>query len=147
MARLKRSSSALEQASRRLAGMRSINERLEFGDGLTLVDYEARIQALQAQISSYNTMLSGLDEMTGQIARMEQELRGYSERMLLSVAVRYGKDSLQYVQAGGKPRPAGKRGVRTTGTAATPTPTVATVLAASGETAQTNGQGNRATMN
>ncbi|WP_445631594.1 hypothetical protein [Nostoc sp. DSM 114167] len=38
------------------------------------------------------------------VSLIEEELRGYSEKMLMSVATHYGKDSLQYIQAGGKPR-------------------------------------------
>jgi hypothetical protein len=101
MARLKRSSAILDRATRRMAGMRSIDTNLEFGVGLSLADYEARIQTLRTQILTYNTMLSQLDEMAGQVTLLEQELGSYSEKMLMSVAARYGKDSLQYVQAGG----------------------------------------------
>ncbi len=104
MARLKRSSPTLEKALRRIAGMRSISPTLEFGNGLNLTDYDSRIQTLQTQLSTYNTLLSTLDEMTGRLSLTEEELRGYSEKMLMSVATRYGKDSLQYVQAGGKQR-------------------------------------------
>ena len=104
MARLKRSSRTLEKALRRIAGMRSISPTLEFGNGLNLTDYDSRIQTLQTQLSTYNTLLSTLDEMTGRLSLIEEELRGYSEKMLMSVATHYGKDSLQYVQAGGKSR-------------------------------------------
>ncbi|MEH2243285.1 hypothetical protein [Nostoc sp.] len=104
MARLKRSSPTLEKALRRIAGMRSISPTLEFGNGLSLTDYDSRIQILQTQLSTYNTLLSTLDEMTGRLSLTEEELRGYSEKMLMSVATHYGKDSLQYVQAGGKQR-------------------------------------------
>jgi uncharacterized small protein (DUF1192 family) len=104
MARLKKGSSVLEKATRRIAGMRSISDTLEFGDGLSLAEYDVRIQTLQTQLSSYNTMLSKLDEMKGRIALLEQELGSYSEKMLMSVVTRYGKNSLQYMQAGGKPR-------------------------------------------
>ncbi|MEH2459982.1 hypothetical protein [Nostoc sp.] len=104
MARLKRSSPTLEKALRRIAGMRSISPTLEFGNGLNLTDYDSRILTLQTQLSTYNTLLSTLDEMTGRLSLTEEELRGYSEKMLMSVATHYGKDSLQYVQAGGKQR-------------------------------------------
>ncbi|MEH2175194.1 hypothetical protein [Nostoc sp.] len=104
MARLKRSSPTLENALRRIAGMRSISPTLEFGNGLNLTDYDSRIQTLQTQLSTYNTLLSTLDEMAGRLSLIEEELRGYSEKMLMSVATHYGKDSLQYIQAGGKPR-------------------------------------------
>jgi hypothetical protein len=146
MARLKRSSTGLEQAIRRLAGMRSISETLEFGDGLSLAEYDARIQALQTQLSSYNTMLSGLDEMTGQIALMEQELRSYSEKMLMSVAARYGKDSLQYVQAGGKQRKASKRSPVNAAPTTKPAATME-MMAPIAEKAKTNGKGTKAAAN
>jgi hypothetical protein len=104
MARLKRSSPTLQKALRRIAGMRSISPTLDFGNGLNLTDYDSRIQALQTQLSTYNTLLSTLDEMAGRLSLIEAELRSYSEKMLMSVATRYGKDSLEYVQAGGKQR-------------------------------------------
>jgi hypothetical protein len=104
MARLKRSSPTLEKAQRRIAGMRSISPTLEFGNGLSLADYDSRIQALQTQLSTYNTLLSTLDEMAGRLSLTEAALRGYSEKMLMSVAAYYGRDSLEYVQAGGKQR-------------------------------------------
>ncbi len=146
MARLKRSSTVLDKAMRRIAGMRSISETLEFGEGLNLTEYDARIQALQTRLGNYNTMLSTLDEMAGQIALLEQELRSYSEKMLMAVAARYGRDSLQYMQAGGTLR---KRSVRRSGatpsvSSATPTPVVATAIA---EKAKTNGKGARVTLN
>jgi hypothetical protein len=104
MARLKRSSPTLEKALRRIAGMRSVSPTLEFGNGLSLTNYDSRIQTLQTQLSTYNTLLSSIDEMAGRLSLIEEELRGYSEKMLMSVATHYGKDSLQYIQAGGKPR-------------------------------------------
>lgn len=109
MARLKRSSPTLEKALRRVAGMRSISPTLEFGDGLSLTEYDSRIQTLQTQLSNYNTLLSTLDEMAGRLSLIEAELRSYSEKMLMSVATRYGKDSLEYVQAGGKQRKSSRR--------------------------------------
>jgi hypothetical protein len=141
MARLKRGSATLEKATRRIAGMRSINETLEFGDGLSLAEYDARIQTLQMQLSSYNTMLSSLDEMAGRITQLEQELGSYSEKMLMSVATRYGKNSLQYVQAGGKTR---KRTTRST-TSAMTTP-IAPMTVPTAETVETNGNGTKTTV-
>ncbi|HEY9643619.1 MAG TPA: hypothetical protein V6C57_24230 [Coleofasciculaceae cyanobacterium] len=139
MARLKRGSEVLEKATRRMAGMRSINPTLDFGDGLSLAEYNARIQTLQMQLSNYNTMLSGVDEAAGQIRLLEQELRSYSEKMLMRVAIQYGKDSLQYVQAGGKHR---KRSTQRT-VSATPTAAVTVPIA---EAVLTNGNGTKASV-
>jgi hypothetical protein len=109
MARLKRSSPTLEKAKRRISGMQSISPTLDFGKGFSLTEYDRRIQTLQSELSSYNTLLSTLDEKAGRISLIEQELNRYSENMLMSVATNYGKDSLQYIQAGGKPRKSSSR--------------------------------------
>ncbi|MEH2003904.1 hypothetical protein [Nostoc sp.] len=125
MARLKRSSPTLEKALRRIAGMRSISSTLEFGNGLSLTNYDSHIQTLQTQLSTYNTLLSSIDEMAGRLSLIEEELRGYSEKMLMSVAARYGKDSLQYVQAGGKQR---KKLSRRSSNTQSPSESTATIL-------------------
>jgi hypothetical protein len=104
MSRSKRTSSSLEQASLRCTRMRSLNSPLEFSDGMSLADYETRIQRCQAKLNEYNTLLSTLDEAAGQLDQMERELRTYSGNMLANVGIRYGKQSLQYMQAGGKVR-------------------------------------------
>ncbi|BAY07602.1 hypothetical protein [Calothrix sp. NIES-2098] len=104
MVRLKRGSPTLQKALRRIASMRSISSTLDFGKGFSLAEYDSRIQTLQTELSTYNTLLSTLDEMAGRISLIEKELNRYSENMLMSVATHYGKDSLQYTQAGGKPR-------------------------------------------
>ncbi|MBW4579287.1 MAG: hypothetical protein KME42_06910 [Tildeniella nuda ZEHNDER 1965/U140] len=80
MARLKRSSNVVEKGMRRLAGMRSLNNPLEVGYGLSLTEYGARIQALQEYLASHNTMLSTVDEMAGTVQLMEQKLRSYLEK-------------------------------------------------------------------
>jgi hypothetical protein len=134
----------LDKATLRISGMRSISETLEFGDGLSLAEYERRIQTLQMKLSSYNTMLSTLDEAVGQIELLEQELRSYSEKMLMSVATRYGKNSLQYMQAGGKPRKSSKRPVGNTVLTTAPTTTIAAVMTLNTENATPNVEGTKA---
>lgn len=114
MARLKRGSPTLEKALRRIAAIQSISPTLELGNELNLTEYESRIQALQTQLLKYNSLLSTLDEMASRLSITEEELNAYSERMLLGVASRYGKHSLQYVQAGGKQRKKSSRRSRKT---------------------------------
>lgn len=147
MARLKRSSNVLEKGIRRLAGMRSINNPLEFGYGLSLTGYDARIQALQEQLASYNTMLLTVDEMAGTVRLMEQELRSYSEKMLMGVVTRYGKDSLQYVQAGGKPRTRTTRKlVSATSTTETTIDRPEVIPSVTAPSTETNGSATRVTV-
>ncbi len=142
MARLKRSSIVLDKATLRISGMRSISETLEFSDSLSLAEYERRIQTLQTKLSSYNTMLSTVDEAVGQIKLLEQDLTSYSEKMLMSVATRYGKNSLQYIQAGGRPRKSSKRSVGNT----TPA-TIAAVMTPNTENGTTNSEGTKTLVN
>lgn len=104
MARLKRNSTELDRATLRIAGMKTIGETLDFGNGLNLAEYEASFLALQNELVTYNEMLESIDRAATQIREREETLRGYSERMLLGVMLRYGKTSLEYRQAGGKIR-------------------------------------------
>jgi hypothetical protein len=145
MPRLKRSSTGLAQAIQRLAGMGSLDQSRPFGDGLSLSEYNDRIQALQAQLATYNETLSVLDEMAENIAILEQDLRTYSEKMLMSVATRYGKDSLQYMQAGGTMRKRKNRRAKNAENS-TPTDFQPIMFAPSEEKITTNGNGKKVAL-
>jgi uncharacterized protein involved in exopolysaccharide biosynthesis len=109
MTRQKRTSSTLETAIFRASGMRSIDETLDYGHGLNIVEYETRIQTLRTKLTTYNDLLTSLDSTTQELDTLERALRSYSENMLLSTAARYGKTSNQYMQAGGTIRKTTKR--------------------------------------
>ncbi|MBD2337969.1 hypothetical protein H6G64_13400 [Calothrix sp. FACHB-156] len=143
MTRLKRSSKALEKAARRMSGMRSISETLDFGEGLSLAEYGRRIQTLQMKLSDYNKMLSSLDEAMGEIALLEEDLSNYSEKMLVTVGTRYGKKSFQYMQAGGKLRQSRKRAVNGLSTMALSS----TEIVPNIEQVNTNGKSNKTVAN
>ncbi|MBW4516648.1 MAG: hypothetical protein KME11_15680 [Timaviella obliquedivisa GSE-PSE-MK23-08B] len=104
MARPKRTSAALIKAEQREAGMRSINEFLDLGNGLNLETYSRKIQNLRSHLSLYNTTLAQVDDLTRKIKAIEADLNRTSEQMLLSIGGRYGKDSSEYGKAGGSPR-------------------------------------------
>jgi hypothetical protein len=140
MARAKRNSKSLNQAIQRAAGMRSIDPSLYFGDGLSLSEYNIRIQTLQAQLSQYNHTLASLDEMAETIAQTEQDLKAYSEKMLLSAAARYGKESAQYMTAGGTIR---KRSPRRSKNAIENTTLQPIMIVPSPKKAATNGKGSK----
>ncbi len=101
MARRKRGSRVLERAQRRLDGIQSIDAKLDVGAGFTTQGYLGTIDTLRSKISAYNTALSTVDALHNQVTETEQLLAEYSERMLLGVAARYGKDSHEYEMAGG----------------------------------------------
>ncbi len=149
MARPKRSSAVLQKAEKREAGLQSISDSLDLGNDLTLQTYSQRIQALRSQISTYNSTLSTLYDLSRDIKSAEQELRDLSEQMLLGVAAKYGKNSGEYGKAGGVPKSERRRPTRKKTAAATdPSPTTAaapisiSLAKATSELQPVNGNGN-----
>jgi uncharacterized protein YukE len=112
MARLKKITSHYDAAVTRLAAMKSIDEKLDLGNGLTVEAYEKSIDALRDKINAYNTMLSELDRQLSEINESEKALQDYSDRMLTGVAAKYGKNSNEYEQAGGVKKSNRKRSPR-----------------------------------
>jgi uncharacterized protein YukE len=109
MSRMKKSASHVEQAVTRLAALKSIDAKMELGNGLDIAKYETAIKDLQAKLERYNTNLSMLDEQLNQVQASELMLSDLSERMLTGVASRFGKDSDEYEKAGGKKKSERKR--------------------------------------
>jgi hypothetical protein len=89
MALKTRGSAALDKAQRRLALLKSIENNLDLGYGLTVAAYGQLIDQTRAMLEAHNTLLSEIEE---------------SGRMLSGVATRYGRNSMQYLKAGGSNR-------------------------------------------
>jgi len=101
MARRKKTSATLSKAEKRLSGLKSINPKLDLGNGITLASFEKEIVALRQTIETYNTLLSKVDDASNAVKEAEKGLSVVSENVLLSVKVKYGKDSSEYEMAGG----------------------------------------------
>ncbi|MEY4926752.1 MAG: hypothetical protein RI894_1188 [Bacteroidota bacterium] len=101
MARQKKSITHGKLATVRLAALKSIDPTADYGGDLTIVKYEAQIVDLTATVSSYNTLLSQVDQIYNLMLVKDEALRDTSERMLLAVAAKYGKNSSEYEMAGG----------------------------------------------
>ena len=91
----------LEKGITRLAAVKSIDPALDLGNDISVVKYEAQVQQLAHMVSSYNTMLSTLDDLYNEYIAQNLVVRDFSERILTGVATRYGKNSSQYEMAGG----------------------------------------------
>lgn len=94
-------SSTLTSAITRIAGVRSIAADLDLGNGLTVDSYQAAITEVETLVNSFNTQISLLGELRNRINEKETVLKDFSERMLIGVGAKYGKDSNQYQMAGG----------------------------------------------
>ncbi|MBI4784829.1 MAG: hypothetical protein HY785_26490 [Oscillatoriophycideae cyanobacterium NC_groundwater_1537_Pr4_S-0.65um_50_18] len=104
MARRKRTSPVLEKAVRRAASMSSIDPNLDVGNGLTLPSFSTLIETMRTRENAYNTALSNLDKLYREMLETERDLGDMAEHMLLGVATKYGKSSVEYGMAGGVPK-------------------------------------------
>lgn len=99
-----RGSAALDKAQRRLALLKSIDEVLDLGHGLNIESYTQLIEQTRTTLESHNTLLSEVEESRKTVAQLDKTLSELSGRMLSGVAIRYGRDSIQYAKAGGSNR-------------------------------------------
>ena len=81
--------------------MRSIDPKLDFGSGFSNTAFAALITKVNADLDTYNTLLSKLDEAYNAFEASEKALATFSGKMLANVAIRYDKDSSEYEMAGG----------------------------------------------
>ncbi len=101
MSRHKRSSKVSDKAELRAAGLRAISLTLDLGNSLTLNLFIAAIEEVWAKIEAYNTALSIINSAKTEVQQLEKSLGDLTEKMLIGVAFKYGKDSREYAMAGG----------------------------------------------
>lgn len=107
-----RTSKTIEISRRRLEKLNSIKPTPDLGTRFSISDFAAKIEEGAESEASYNTSLSDSDSKLTVLKVKEKELREMREHMLTAIAFIYGKDSEQYVAAGGirkserkRPRP------------------------------------------
>ena len=101
MGRRKKKSAALRKAQERLAGLRSIDPKLDLGNGISIATFTKEVDSLRQSIDDYNALLSTVDDASNTLEQQEQQMIISAENVLLSVKVKFGKDSSQYEMAGG----------------------------------------------
>ncbi len=114
MARLKRSSNVLETARQRLAGLKTITPKPNFGPALDLDQYEQEVNAFSAKLDQYNDTLTQLDALQNDLDTDEASLREKNKRMLAAAGALYGPNSNEYETAGGTRSSERKRPTRKT---------------------------------
>ncbi|MGI0484464.1 hypothetical protein ACN4EK_03445 [Pantanalinema rosaneae CENA516] len=107
--RKKHSSAGLEKAQTRLASLKSISPALDLGNGLTIAAFTQIIEDARQKLESYNTSLSAVDQTYTAMEDAEEVMAEWTERMLIGVASKYGKNSDEYKMAGGTRRVERKR--------------------------------------
>ncbi|MGB3789777.1 MAG: hypothetical protein WA949_17325 [Phormidesmis sp.] len=96
MARAKKASRILNNAEKRLAGMKIVNPKLSFGEGISVPDLEKQIVAFREKLATYNQQLSQVDEIYDDVINAERDIYKLSSNLLAGVGIKYGKDSSEY---------------------------------------------------
>ncbi|OUL17632.1 hypothetical protein BV372_34705 [Nostoc sp. T09] len=101
MPRQQRISRILEKAQLRSARLKAINPKMDFGDACDLENMMQQMEKLRGKLETYNSALAVVESTRIEIEEMEKSLGNLSERLLLGVGCKYGKDSSEYMMAGG----------------------------------------------
>jgi hypothetical protein len=102
MARLKkRRSRSIETASNRTNALRTIDENIDFGRGLTSASYQMLFENARDELHRYNAMLSNVDKKRSMLHKLEKQLDDANERIFSGIIALYGRDSLEYEMVGG----------------------------------------------
>lgn len=96
-----RKSVTLEDGWRRLERIQAIQPVPDFGTGFSIADYQTALNELSVMQASYNTAIAYADQKLTQLKLKEKQIRDMRERILTAIAFFYGKDSDEYVAAGG----------------------------------------------
>lgn len=116
MARLKKSIPRdVDEARQRVAGMISINDNLDLGNGVSVQAITALIETTTDEIGEYNTMLSQIDQKSNEIDAHVKTLNDLTSRALKGTEFKYGRDSNEYEMIGGTRTSDRKKPVRKNG--------------------------------
>ena len=91
----------IDQASLRLEGIIAISGTLDLGNGINVASFRASIEDTRAKGGSYHQQCSILEEKHAAFEDAKQNLADMTSRVLAAVAAKYGRDSVEYTQAGG----------------------------------------------
>ncbi|MBW4689153.1 MAG: hypothetical protein KME40_29695 [Komarekiella atlantica HA4396-MV6] len=100
MSRQKRTYRVLEKAELRASGLRAIDPNMDFGDTRNLQNMTQLIEQYRTKIDAYNTALAVIDSSKTEMDELDKTLNDLTEKMLIGVAFKYGKDSREYEMAG-----------------------------------------------
>lgn len=101
MPRRKRSSRILEKAEFRVAGLKAIDPNINFNDTYNLQNLNQLIENFHNVLDDYNAAIAMIDSSRKKLDEMEKNLSQVSDKMLMGVGFKYGKNSNEYELAGG----------------------------------------------
>lgn len=99
----KKTAHVAEKSEHRLAGLKSIDPNLDLGNGCNVAAIQQNIDKLREQINAYNNALAVLNATQIDIKNLEKQLNQLTQKAMLGVAFKFGKNSDEYRLAGGTP--------------------------------------------
>jgi hypothetical protein len=127
MPRRKRTSQAIANAQSRMAAIQAIDPTLNLGQGISVTEFNLKIEAARQALEDYNKALSVIDQVGNDFTTLERSLTDLSNRMLSGVATVYGKSSSQYKMVYGSKRSRKRPAEATETPTSTPAPELVTV--------------------
>ncbi|MGG6265988.1 hypothetical protein ACQ4M3_18155 [Leptolyngbya sp. AN03gr2] len=79
-----------------LVNLKSIDPKLDLGDGVSIAALVKLMESTQAEINTLNTTLNTVSQMRRSIQEKERALNQLRERLQLGIAFKYGKDSREH---------------------------------------------------
>ena len=101
MSRRKRSSRILEKAEFRVAGLKAIDPNINFDNTYNLQNLTQLIDNFHNMLDDYNAAIAMIDSSKQKLDETEKTLGQVSDKMLMGVGFKYGKNSNEYELAGG----------------------------------------------
>ena len=94
-------SAAFQRATKKLAGLKSIQPEPDLGSELTIENLDKKLDTIQTKTASFNQRISELDALANELDALDSDLRQLDSRFLSAVAGRFGRDSSEYEAVGG----------------------------------------------
>ncbi|BAY08093.1 hypothetical protein [Calothrix sp. NIES-2098] len=101
MSRRQRTSRILEKAKFRVARLKAIDPNISFDDNCNLQNLTQLIDQVNNILNDYNDAIAVIDSSKKKLDEMEKALSNLSDKILVGVGLRYGKNSDEYELAGG----------------------------------------------
>lgn len=101
MARAQRTSRILDKGQVQLLKFRSVDSRMDFGNGRNLEILSQQIGELNASLIEYNNKIAELNAAKLRIDEKEKTMGNLLDQLMNGVCGKYGNDSREYEMAGG----------------------------------------------
>jgi hypothetical protein len=112
----KTTSAAITDAEQKIAGMKSIDDKLDLGNNVSVTQGETLLDETRTALENYNASLAVSDGLLNTFNEKERTLRAFSKKILPAGGLKYGTDSVEYEKLGGVRDSERKKPVRKTTT-------------------------------